>query len=80
MGSNTQTDKEVRTMGGVYINDRSIMLSDDVTEENVGLIMNAIINLRDIMKLARQQKGQEFHDKKVTIMSEKIQKFRLSLP
>ena len=45
MGSNTQTDKEVRTMGGVYINDRSIMLSDDVTEENVGLIMNTIIKI-----------------------------------
>ena len=45
MGSNTQTDKEVRTMGGVYINDRSIMLSDDVTEENVGLSMNPIIKI-----------------------------------
>lgn len=45
MVKNAQTDKEVPTMSGVYINERSIMLSDDITEETVGIIMNAIIKI-----------------------------------
>ena len=38
-------EKGVRNMPGVYINERSIMLSDEVTEETVGMIMNAIIKI-----------------------------------
>ena len=42
---NTENKKEVQCMANVYVNERSIMLSDDITEETAGIIMNAIIKI-----------------------------------
>lgn len=45
MAEYTNDSKEVRGMANVYVNERSIMLSDDITEETVGIIINAILKI-----------------------------------